>query len=141
MNTAAQLLLVALTLALSCSGYATPSLPQNPGLTDALKPAALPGPEKLGLATLEERLLQTSAIAEPKKLALKAEIEDLQALFKAAHAGGAPVEKLRPAYDRLIAKVQAAVKKDVKLSRDLKDSKEAIWSTLADPGQYASLAH
>ena len=134
-----KLLLGAMAVAFSCDASASGPLPQNPGLTDALKPAALPSPEQLGLSTLEDRLRETNAIAPLKKLALKLEIDDLQESFKVAHAEGASVASLRPAYDKLIAKVQASLKKDPKLSRDLMASKEAIWAALADPAQFASL--
>jgi len=128
-----------LALALSCTAFASPPLPENPGLVDALTPAALPAPEQLGLSTLEERLLESDAVAASKKVALQTQIDELRSRFRAAHAGSESVAGLRPRYDDLMAKVLASVKKDPVLSRDLRVSKEPMWRVLADPARFASL--
>jgi len=128
-----------LAIGLSCSAFASPPLPENPGLIDALTPAALPAPEQLGLSTLEERLLESNSVSPSRKLALRAEIDDLRMRIAVAHRSGGSVEALRPRYERLMMKVRDAVKKDPVLFRDLMVSKDWIWAVLADPARFASL--
>ena len=133
-------LLGALAVTFCCAVYASPPLPQNPGLTDAMRPAVMPTLEDLRLSSLEDRLLETDALSASQKLALMSAIEKLQERFRAAHAGNRSVASLRPPYDRLIAKMKASLKNDPVLARDLEGSKETLWASLADPAQFAGLS-
>lgn len=139
MNTLSKSLFSALALAFASGCFAAPPLPTNPGLIEAMTPAASPS-EELSLPMLEERLRETKAISPLKKLALKSEIDDLLGRFRVAHAGGSTeLAALREPYQRLMAKIQVMLKKDPQLARDIVASREAIWGVLADRTQFASL--
>jgi hypothetical protein len=132
-------LFTAVLVAVASGLQAAPPLPINPGLVDAMRPAAYRS-EELSLSALEERLRETKAISPMKKLALKAEIDDLLARFRIAHAGGSPsLGELRDPYNRLLAKIHGMLKKDPQLARDIVASRESIWGVLADRTQFASL--
>src|ERR1700704_1200687 len=77
-------------LALGCASIASAVvfLPENPGLTDAKRPALPPRGEELSLYELEERIRNTPAISALKKHSLNAEIEGLVLRFRRAHARG-----------------------------------------------------
>ena len=135
-----QLFLGAMALAISSLCFAQPPLGENPSLTAARVPAALPDGEEINLSTLEDRLKDTKAIPPLKKLGLKGDIDDLLAKFRLAHAGGYPdVASLRQPYDKLIVKMQAMLRKDPKLAGDIVASKDAIWDRLSDRTKFASL--
>ena len=139
MNKPTRLLLGALA-----AGFTSACIAGTPGQSAALfSPSARSQPiagEELGLTALEERLKETKAIPPLRKLALKAEIDDLLAKFRVAHAGGSPdLIALREPYDTLIVKIRGMLKDDPKLARDIVASKEAIWEKLADRTQFASL--
>ncbi len=103
------------------------------------KPAATPA---LNLKSLETRLRETKAIGMFTKLALKNQVDDLLAQFRAFHEGkgtSTPSE-LRESYDLLMMKVLSLLQdSDPPLARDILASREAIWSLLADPAKFATL--
>lgn len=139
MNSLAKSLLGALAVAFASACFAQTALPENPGLTDARRPAVL-RTEELSIPTLEERLRDTKAISFLGKIELKAEVDHLMARFRLAHAGGSPeVVALREPYDTLLGRIRAMVKKDPQLARDIAASRESIWEVLADRAQFASL--
>ena len=138
MNTLTKTLFGALAVALASTCFAAQPLPENPGLTDARRPAALPVGEELSLSALEERLRETDAVSPQMKIYLKAELDALVARFRLAGAGRLlKVQGLRQPYDRLITKAQAALRKDPQLSQDITASREGIWESLASPTQSA----
>lgn len=133
-------LLGAMAVAFASACFAARALPENPGLTDARKPATYPRGAELSLFALEERLRETPALTPQRKDALMAEIDDLMARFRQAHSDGGPrVTELWLPYARLMAKIQAQVKQDPRLASDIAASREPIWGVLADRGQFASL--
>ena len=133
-------LLITAALSVASVCFAARSLPENPGLTDARRPALSPRGEELSLYALEERLRETPALTPLKKDALRTEIDGLVVRFRLAHSRGrGEVAALRPAYYRLMAKMQAMLKEDPKLAADVVASREPIWEILADRSQFASL--
>jgi len=133
-------LLVTLALSFASVCFAARSLPENPGLTDARKPALPARGEELSLYALEERLRETPALTPLRKDAIRTEIDGLVVRFRLAHSrGGSAVAALRPPYNRLMAKMQAMLKEDTKLAADVNVSREPIWDVLADRSQFASL--
>jgi hypothetical protein len=133
-------LIGAMVVAFASACFAARQLPENPGLTDARKPAALPRGEELSLFALEERIRETQALTPLRKEALRTEIAGLVVRFRRAHArGAAEVAALRPPYNRLMAKVHATLRDDPQLAADVTASREGIWDVLADRSQFASL--
>jgi hypothetical protein len=99
-----------------------------------------PGAAPLDLEALGRRLEQTPAIGVFTKLKLKNEFDDLLGALRAHHAGRPEptLAELRESYDLLLMKVLALVQEeDAALSRDLLDSREAIWMRLNDPARLA----
>src|SRR3954468_10712113 len=132
-------LLAAVGLVIASTSFAAPPLPMNPGLVDALRPAA-PRTEELSVSALEDRLRETKAIPPLQKLALKAEIDELLGRLREAHATGPrEVAELREPYEKLLVKIRGLLKKDPQLARDIATSRETIWAVLADRTQFASL--
>ena len=112
------------------------------------KQGAVPSPSGqeraaiVDLSSLEKRLRDTSAIGVFTKLALKNEVDDLLARFRAFHAGrgGTPLATLRDNFDLLVLKVISLLQdKDPPLARDISTSREALWSLLADPAKFKTL--
>jgi hypothetical protein len=109
---------------------------------------ALPAPARsddgaLDVATLRIRLKDTTAIGPVAKLRLKGEIEDLMHDLAAFHSGRTTetLEELHARYRDLVLRVVALIEQgDVSLAHDLTASTDHLWTTLADPGQFASLA-
>lgn len=102
------------------------------------KAAAAP----LDLVGLERRLRDTKAIGVFTKLALKNQVDDLLAQFKAFHEarGGATLAELRERYNLLMLKVLSLLQRgDPILARDLTASREAIWTVLTDPAKFSSI--
>src|SRR5262249_31697941 len=94
-------------------------------------------------ATLRVRSKDTSAIGPVTKLRLKSEIEDLVSDLAALHAGHATetLDGLHARYRDLVLRVIALLEQgDASLAHDLTVSTDHIWATLADPGQFTSLA-
>jgi hypothetical protein len=106
---------------------------------DAAKADAAP---HLDLKGLEQRLKETSAIGILTKLALKNQVDDLLARFRAYHDGRQPptLTDLRPSYELLIMKVQSLLQKDEPvLAEDVARSREVIWGMLADKGKFTTI--
>ncbi|MCI0347178.1 MAG: hypothetical protein L0221_17340 [Chloroflexi bacterium] len=109
---------------------------------------ALPAPARgdagvLDVATLRVRLKDTPAIGLVAKLRLKSEIEDLIDDLAAFHAGRADqaLATLQSRYRGLVVRVVGLLERDdAPLAHDLSASTDHLWATLADPGQFASLA-
>jgi len=137
MTTVAKSLLIASTLAFASMCFAAQPLPENPGLTDARKPALPARGEEQSLFALQERIGKTSALTPLAREALRIEINGLVARFR--HAQAAEVPALRQPYDRLMAKMQASLKDDPQLAADVVASREPIWGVLADRAPFASL--
>jgi hypothetical protein len=95
----------------------------------------------MALATLEQRLKDTSAIGVFTKLALKNQVDDLVSRVRAHHDGaGNSTAQLRQAYDQLLAKVHGLLKDgDPALANAIMASRESIWLVLMDPVKFAKL--
>jgi hypothetical protein len=103
-------------------------------------PATAPAP--LALDTLEQRLKDTPAIGVFTKLTLKNQVDDLLNRFRAHYEGrgGLTIPQLRQNYEQLLAKVHGLLKDgDPALAGAIVNSREAIWSVLADPAKFAKL--
>ena len=113
------------------------------GLVLALPAPARSDDGELDVATLRVRLKDTPAIGPLAKLRLKTEIEDLMHDLAAFHSGHGTetLEELHARYCDLVLQVVALLEQgDVSLAHDLTASTDHLWTTLADPGQFASLA-
>jgi hypothetical protein len=109
---------------------------------DALPAARTPQPP-LDVAALKARLRDTDAIGVFTKLALGNQVDDLLKRFRQVHQSGKSigVASLREPYDLLVLKVLALVQDgDPSLARMISGSREAIWSILADPVKFNSVA-
>ena len=107
-----------------------------PALPATARAGAAPN---LDLKGLEQRLKSTKAIGIFTKLALKNQVDDLLAKFRAFHDGRQPptLADLRPNYELLIMKVQSLIQKDdPELADDVTRSREAIWGVLADKNKF-----
>src|SRR5262249_57746371 len=116
--------------------------PPKPPEPPRPRPGAAPSPPAqeraaiVDLTSLEQRLRDTHAIGVFTKLALKNEVDDLLARFRAFHAGrgGTTLVKLRENFDLLVLKVVSLLQdKDPPLARDISPSRDAVWNLLADP--------
>ena len=97
----------------------------------------------LDVATLRVRLKDTPAIGLIAKLRLKSEIEDLMGDLAAFHAGRAVqgLDALHARYRGLVVRIAGLLEQgDAPLAHELTASTDHLWATLADPGQFASLA-
>lgn len=108
-------------------------------------PGAIPqSPEPaLNLEALKMRLRETGAIGVFTKLALRNQLDDLLQQVRSHHLGGqkADVARLRPLYDQLVLKVLTLIRDgDPPLARTISASREAIWTILADPEQFAAVS-
>jgi hypothetical protein len=107
------------------------------------KPKPAPAPAPLDLASLEERLKETSAIGLLTKLSLKNQVDDLVGEFRAYHRGVRPptLSQLRPAFELLLMKVLSLLQdRDPKLAHDVSTSRDAIWGVLVDPHKLAEFS-
>ena len=115
--------------------------PVKPTAVPQQKPqAAAPAP--LALDTLEQRMKDTPAIGVFTKLTLKNQVDDLLSRFRAHYEGrgGLTIQQLRQNYEQLLAKVHSLLKDgDPALAGAIVNSREAIWSVLADPVKFAKL--
>jgi hypothetical protein len=111
-----------------------------PATPASAAPAAKAGAAPhLDLNGLEQRLKDTRSIGIFTKLALKNQVDDLLAKFRAYHDGRQPptLTDLRPSYELLIMKVQSLIQKDdPALADDIARSHEAIWGVLADKSKF-----
>ncbi len=115
--------------------------PRAPATPASAAPAAAKAgaAPHLDLKGLEQRLKDTHAIGIFTKLALKNQVDDLLAKFRAYHGGQQPptLTDLRPNYELLIMKVQSLIQKDdPALADDVARSREAIWGVLADKSKF-----
>jgi hypothetical protein len=126
----------------SASPLARPAVEQPrknedpPAVAEKLEPP-------LDIAALKARLRDTHAIGVFTKLALKNQVDDLLNQFRAHYQGGqkTSVASLRQPYDMLVLKVLSLVQdSDPSLARTISGSREAIWSILADPEKFNSVA-
>ncbi len=108
-------------------------------------PAAAPEPPALpplALAALEQRLKDTGAIGLFTKIALKNQIDDLLSQLKTYYNGNrkTSLTQLRQTYDQLLLKVHDLLKGgDPALAGAIMNSRESIWTVLADPVKFAKL--
>jgi hypothetical protein len=122
-----------------------PPRPQEGAAPPATAPPAVTPPAKppaLDLASLEQRLRDTSAIGIMTKLSLKNQVDDLLEQFRAFHGGRSQVQlaTLREGFDLLLLKVLSLLQdRDPGLARDISASREALWNLLADPSKFANL--
>src|SRR5262249_14292020 len=96
----------------------------------------------LDVATLRIRLKDTHAIGLVEKLRLKSEIEDLVNCLVAIHTWHATdtlAGRHPPHSDLLFRVAQLLEHGDASLAHDLTASSDHLWTTLADPGQFAAL--
>jgi hypothetical protein len=150
------------TSAASAAPAASPAKPKVPADSRPVKqagaaPAALhaaaapaapagkpppPAAPTLNLADLEQRLRDTRAIGVFTKLSLKNQVDDLLGAFRDLYKGPnkQPPAELRQRYDQLLVKVLALLQQgDPPLAQAIASSREAIWSILADPDQFAKI--
>lgn len=105
-------------------------------------PVVASTPAPLALDTLEQRLKDTPAIGVFTKLTLKNQVDDLLSRFRSHYEGrgGLTIPQLRQNYEQLLAKVHGLLKDgDPALAGAIVNSREAIWSVLADPAKFAKL--
>jgi hypothetical protein len=123
---------------------ASPTAIGQPGNNRDPLPAAAKAPEPpLDVAALKARLRDTDAIGVFTKLALGNQVDDLLKQFRQLHQSGksAGVASLREPYNLLVLKVLVLVQdSDPALARTISGSREAIWSILADPVKFNSVA-
>ena len=121
---------------------AAPAAAAAPASTGASVTPPSPAKPPLDLNALEARLRETDAIGMFTKIALKNQVEDLLDQFRDYYAGKVKTSlaELRPPYDRLLLKVLALLQdEDPDLARAIVDSREPMWSILADPARFATL--
>jgi hypothetical protein len=109
------------------------ALPAGAGANDGM----------LDVPTLRVRLKDTPAIGLIAKVRLKSDIEGLMGELAAFHAGRTvqSLDALHERYRALIVRVVGMLEQgDAALAHDLDASTDRLWTTLADPGQFASLA-
>ena len=105
--------------------------------------AAKNAPPTLDLASLTQRLKDTNAIGVLTKIALKNQVDDLLAQFRAFYQGKLKITlaELRRPYDLLVLKVLSLLQDgDPSLASAIVASREAIWGILADPKKFATVA-
>lgn len=110
--------------------------------TLAPAPARKDAPPALDLKSLETRLKDTQAIGVFTKLALKNQVDDLLAKFRAFHGGRAntPLAELRQAFDRLLLKVLALLQDaDPPLANAIAVSREPLWAILSNREKFATV--
>jgi hypothetical protein len=111
----------------------------QPAQKGAAQPTAAPG-QPINLASLEQRLRDTSAIGVMTKITIKNQVDELVERFKAHHEGrdATPLAQLRPPFDTLILRVQSMLQdRDPTLASSIAASREALWSMLADRNQFS----
>jgi len=114
-----------------------------PETKSAVPIAAKNAPPTLDLASLTQRLKDTNAIGVLTKIALKNQVDDLLAQFRAFYQGKLKITlaELRRPYDLLVLKVLSLLQDgDPSLASAIVASREAIWGILADPKKFATVA-
>jgi len=126
----------------SAAANAKAPVAQPPKKESAAPEVAKKSPPTLDLASLEQRLKGTSAIGVLSKIALKNQVDDLLAQFRAFYQGKVKTtlaEPRRP-YDLLLLKVLSLLQdSDPELASAIVASREAIWGILADPKKFATI--
>jgi hypothetical protein len=118
----------------------TPTPPSALALAPPSVKAAVAPP--LDLKSLETRLKETKAIGVFTKLALKNQIDDLLARFRAFYQGQVKISliELRRSFDMLVMKTLALLQDaDPPLAGALATSRESIWGILSDRTKFATL--
>ena len=130
--------------AASPRGSTTPAQPSGkpPAPVKQPAPAATAPKSTLNLTDLERRLRDTPAIGVFTKLSLKNQVDDLLKAFRDLYRdpNRRPTAELRQRYDLLLLKVLSLLQdSDPPLAAAIAASREAIWSILADPIQFAKI--
>ena len=122
-----------------------PAAPSKPPAAASKPPSAVaaapatPATPPIDLKSLEVKLKESKAIGLMTKLSLKNQVDDLVAKFKAFHDGRRPptLPDLRQPYELLLMKVLSLVQdEDPGLAKALHDSRDHIWSVLADRDKF-----
>ncbi len=116
--------------------------PPAPDIRAARAPRAPAPKPTLNLTDLERRLRDTPAIGVFTKLSLKNQVDDLLNAFRDLYRdpNRRPTAELRQRYDLLLLKVLSLLQdSDPPLAAAIAASREAIWSILADPEQFAKI--
>ena len=119
----------------------TPSV-QAPKAAGAAPAAAKPKVPTLDLASLEQRLRDTTAIGVLTKITIKNQVDDLLDQFRSYYQGKlkTTLAELRRPYDLLVLKVLALLQdSDPALASAVVASREAIWGILSDPKKFATI--
>lgn len=98
----------------------------------------------LDVAALKLRLRETRAIGVFTKIALNNQMDDLVQQFRSHHLGEhkSSVASLRQTYELLVLKVLVLLRDgDPPLARTIAESREEIWSILADPEKFKLVHH
>lgn len=118
---------------------APPIAGDTPRVTGNRSPAVVNPEPALDIATLKARLRETAAIGLMTKLALRNQVDDLLARFRAHHESGrkSGIADLRQPFNALVSKVLSLIQDgDPALARSLTVSREAIWGILADAERF-----
>ena len=110
--------------------------PRPPPSTQAPKPAPL------DLASLEQRIRETTAIGALTKITLKNQVDDLLDQFRKYYQGKLKTDlaALRRSYDLLVLKFVSLLQDhDPPLATAIVASREEIWGLLADRTKFATL--
>jgi hypothetical protein len=97
----------------------------------------------MDLKMLEQQLRATPAIGTFTKLTLKNQVDDLLDQFRDFYDGRlkTTLADLRQPFDRLLMKVLSLLQDtDAALAKAIAASRESLWSLLADPVKFKSLA-
>lgn len=116
-------------------------VPQKAAAPPVAAPEVAQSPP-LVLTVLEQRLRETEAIGIFTKITLKNQVDDLVNRFKDHYSGNrtTTLPQLRQSYDQLLAKVHELLRNgDPALAGAVMNSRESIWSVLADPVRFAKL--
>lgn len=116
---------------------------EQPRKTEAAPPAAKKAEPPLDVDTLKARLRDTKAIGFFTKLELQNQMNDLLQQFRERYQNGqtAKVVELRQPFNMLVLKVLALVQDgDPPLARMISESRDAIWSMLADPEKFKTIS-
>ncbi|MGP1679091.1 MAG: hypothetical protein ACTS6J_18285 [Burkholderiales bacterium] len=114
-----------------------PCTPETP-------PPAAKNPEPpLDVDALKQRLRDTKAIGFFTKLELQNQMNDLLQQFREHYQNGqkTSVATLRQPFNMLVLKLLALIQdRDPSLARTISESRDAIWSMLADPEKFKTIS-
>lgn len=119
------------------SAAPAPAPPETPAAAAPAEEAAA----VLDLESLETKLRETRALGVFTKLALKNDIDDFLADVRSFHERRVgELAQLRERFETLLMKVMNLLQdKERELAEEIARSREAIWSLLADPREFARL--